>query len=83
MDARACGTTAGMSDQTRRNRFIALVAFVVVSWLVRPHALSPEWIRKQGLPLKDEDMDAMSCLLNVTTVAGYQVGFIGNEAYRR
>lgn len=35
MDARACGTTAGMSDQTRRNRFIALVAFVVVSWLVR------------------------------------------------
>ena len=48
-----------------------------------PRALSPEWIKKLGLPPKDEGMDAMSCLLNVTTVAGYQVGFIGNEAYRR
>lgn len=47
------------------------------------HALSPEWIKGLGLPPKDEDMEAMSCLLNVTTVAGYRVGFIGNEAYRR
>ena len=47
------------------------------------HALSPEWIKGLGLPPKDEDMEAMSCLLNVTTVAGYSVGFIGNEAYRR
>ena len=47
------------------------------------HALSPEWIKALGLPLKNEDMEAMSCLLNVTTVAGYSVGFIGNEAYRR
>ena len=48
-----------------------------------PDTLSPEWIRKQGLPPEDEDMEAMSCLLNVMAVAGYQVGFIGNEAYRR
>ena len=48
-----------------------------------PHALSPDWIKNLGLPPKDEDMEAMSCLLNVTTVAGYRVGFIGNEAYRR
>lgn len=48
-----------------------------------PHALSPEWIQNLGLPPKDEDMEAMSCLLNVTTVAGFSVGFIGNEAYRR
>ena len=48
-----------------------------------PHALSPEWIEKIGLPPKDEAIDAMSCLLHVTTVARYQVGFIGNEAYRR
>ena len=46
------------------------------------HALSPEWIRSLGLPPKDEDMEAMSCLLNVTAVAGYEVGIIGNEAYR-
>jgi hypothetical protein len=47
-----------------------------------PHALSPEWVRKLGLPPKDQDMEVMSCLLNVTTVAGYELGFIGNEAYR-
>ena len=48
-----------------------------------PHVLSPVWIGKVGLPSKDGDMDAMSCVLNVATVAGYQLGFIGNEAYRR
>ena len=47
------------------------------------HALSPEWIKGLGLSLEDEGMEAMSCLLNVTTVAGYSVGFIGNEAHRR
>jgi hypothetical protein len=48
-----------------------------------PHALSPEWIKNLGLPTKDEDMEAMSCLLNVTRVAGFEFGIIGNEAYRR
>ena len=47
-----------------------------------PHALSPEWVKNLGLPPKDEDMEAMSCLLNVTSVAGFEMGFIGNEAYR-
>jgi hypothetical protein len=48
-----------------------------------PHVLSPEWVQALGLPPKDEDAEAMSCLLNVTSVAGYRVGVIGNEAYRR
>ena len=48
-----------------------------------PHTLSPEWIKKLGLPPKGEDMEAMSCLLNIMTIAGYQLGFIGNEAYGR
>jgi hypothetical protein len=47
------------------------------------HALSPEWMKSLGFPLKEADMEAMSCLLNVTAVAGYGVAIIGNEAYRR
>ena len=47
-----------------------------------PHALSPEWIKSLGWPPKDEDMEAMSCLMKVTTVTGFRVVFIGNEAYR-
>lgn len=48
-----------------------------------PHALSRDWIKNLGLPPKSEDMEAMSCLLNVTTVAGFRVIFISNEAYNQ
>lgn len=48
-----------------------------------PHALNPEWIKNRGLPPNGEDTEAMTCLLFVTNVAGFKVGFIGNEAYRR
>lgn len=47
-----------------------------------PEALSPEWMTKQGIPPKDGDMGALSCVLNVMTYAGYQVGFVGNGANR-
>lgn len=47
------------------------------------HVLSPEWITKFGMPPRDKDVQAMSCLINVTTVAGFKLGFVGNEAYRR
>lgn len=45
------------------------------------HALSPDWAKKLGMPPKAEEHEAFSCLMNVTTVAGFNVGFIGNEAY--
>jgi hypothetical protein len=45
------------------------------------HALSPDWVK--GLGMRPEEQEAMSCLLNVTTVAGFKLGFIGNEYYRR
>ena len=46
-----------------------------------PHVLDPDWIKGLGLPPKREGAEALSCLLTVTQVAGYEVGFIGNEAY--
>jgi len=46
------------------------------------HALSPDWIKRELNPLH-RGSDTLFCLLNVTTVAGFQVGFIGNEAYHR
>jgi hypothetical protein len=45
------------------------------------HALSPDWAKGMGLPPSPEVQEAFACLLNVTTVAGFEVGFIGNEAY--
>jgi len=45
------------------------------------HTLNPDWIKKVGLSVKVEDTDVLSCLMNVTTLAGFEVGFIGNEAY--
>lgn len=42
-----------------------------------PHAISPDWI--MGLGIKNQE--ALTCLLNVTQVAGFSIGFIGNEAY--
>lgn len=47
------------------------------------HALSPDWIGKLGMPPQPKGEEAFSCLLNVTTVAGFEIGFIGNEAYHR
>jgi hypothetical protein len=48
-----------------------------------PHAFNPDWIENLGLSPQGEGMEAMSCLLNVTIAAGFRIGFIGNEAYRR
>ncbi len=45
------------------------------------HALSPDWVQKMQLPPKPEDEEVFSCLSNVTTVAGFKLGFIGNEAH--
>lgn len=47
------------------------------------HVLNSKWIKKRGSPPKAGELEAFSCLLNVTTVAGIKVGFIGNEAYQR
>lgn len=46
------------------------------------HALSPAWVKRE-MHQPDFGGDVFACLLNVTTVAGFKVGFIGNEYYRR
>lgn len=46
-----------------------------------PHVISPEWIMALGMPPKHKNQEALTCLLNVTRVAGFSIGFIGNEAY--
>jgi hypothetical protein len=46
------------------------------------HALSPDWA-KRNLNPPDKGDEALSCLMNVATVTGYQFGFIGNEYYQR
>jgi hypothetical protein len=44
------------------------------------HAISPAWAQPNLLPI-EEGSEVFACLTNVTTVAGFEVGFIGNEAY--
>jgi hypothetical protein len=46
------------------------------------HALSPDWI-KRNLNPPEKGVESLSCLTNVATVAGFQLGFIGNEYYQR
>ncbi|RYD67924.1 MAG: hypothetical protein EOP58_01940 [Sphingomonadales bacterium] len=43
------------------------------------HVLNPEWVAKLATPPDAEDMDAMACPLNVTTLVGFGVGLVGNE----
>jgi hypothetical protein len=45
------------------------------------HALSPEWVRRLGLPPRRKATETLSCLTNATAVAGFKIGFIGNEAF--
>ena len=44
------------------------------------HALSPEWVKRELNP-PDRGGEVLSCLLSATTVADFEVGFIGNEYY--
>jgi hypothetical protein len=45
------------------------------------HALSPDWVeREMDPPGKGEAV--FGCLMNATTAAGFQLGFIGNEYYQ-
>lgn len=46
------------------------------------HALSPDWAVRQLNP-PDRGDEVLSCLLYVTTDAGFDVAFIGNEYYQR
>lgn len=43
------------------------------------HAISPDWIMKSNS--KFEKDGPFTCLLNAASATGYQLGFIGNEAY--
>ncbi|MCA1653944.1 MAG: hypothetical protein ABR588_00575 [Sphingomicrobium sp.] len=46
------------------------------------HAVSPDWV-KRNLNPPERGGEVLSCLMNVTTVAGFEFGFIGNECYQR
>jgi hypothetical protein len=46
------------------------------------HALNPDWVKRKLNPA-DASSDALTCLMNVTAVAGFEFGFIGNEYYQR
>jgi hypothetical protein len=46
------------------------------------HVLSPEWVKRELGPPKRGD-EVLPCLINATTAAGFEFGFIGNEYYRR
>ncbi|WP_156878296.1 hypothetical protein [Sphingopyxis sp. QXT-31] len=45
-----------------------------------PRAINPAWLQKIPLPPRAEDDDAVSCLMAAASVAGFELGFIGNEA---
>ncbi|WP_168453895.1 hypothetical protein [Sphingopyxis microcysteis] len=46
-----------------------------------PRTISPEWLRKIPLPPRAEDDEAISCLMATASVAGFELSFIGNEAF--
>jgi hypothetical protein len=43
------------------------------------HAVSPDWVMKNSGKIKQDG--PFVCLLNAAWASGYQLGFIGNEAY--
>lgn len=45
-----------------------------------PHVVGPEWLAG-AIQAGDSGSDAIQCLLNVTTAAGFRIGFVGNEAF--
>ncbi len=45
-----------------------------------PSTVSPDWAKGMGTPPDPGHLEALSCIINVTAVAGFRLGFIGNEA---
>ena len=43
------------------------------------HAISPDWAKRNLEPFK-KGTEVLTCLMNVGRVAGFDIGFIGNEA---
>ena len=46
------------------------------------HALSPDWVQRNLQP-PFENVEVLTCLTNAALVAGFDIGFIGNEAFRK
>jgi hypothetical protein len=42
------------------------------------HAVDPDWALRKLRPIDPKD-ETFTCLMNAMTVAGYRIGFIGNE----
>ena len=45
-----------------------------------PHVLSPDWLKRIGLPPSSEDEEGFDCVTNVAFLAGFDIGFVGNAA---
>jgi len=45
------------------------------------HVISPDWVKRSLSPIDEEGSEMLACILNVTSVAGYKVGLIRNEAF--
>jgi hypothetical protein len=43
------------------------------------HAISPDWAQRNFKPF-EEGAEVLTCLMNATRVAGFEIGFIGNAA---
>jgi hypothetical protein len=49
-----------------------------------PGAIDPAWLARDGVRVRQPgDVDPLACMLNVTALSGYPLGFIGNETYAR
>ena len=46
------------------------------------HVLSPDWAKREFYLPDRSGGEVLMCLMHVTTVAGFEFGFIGNEYYR-
>ena len=44
--------------------------------------LDPAWIKREMQP-PEMGEEVFTCIVNVTSIAGFELGFVGNEAYRR
>jgi hypothetical protein len=44
-------------------------------------AISPGWVKRFQISPKPEDVEALKCLMSMTSVAGFKVNFVGDEAH--
>lgn len=75
------GVTDAMAFSEKMEMFCGPVAEGALQSEYGPRTISPEWLRKIPLPPRAEDDEAISCLMATASVAGFELSFIGNEAF--